>query len=221
MNKKYENAEYQQELIDRAATDIRYLLENGYRRDSSIRFVGDHYGLGKSDRYILERTVFSSATSLSRKIKKIPCEKLRGKTILVDGYNVLITLESLLHGERTWIGDDSFLRDIRGVFRNHSNNKFTIEAVEKMLTFFTSTEVESVEVLLDTQMKHSGELAAFIRKRMKELPIKGVARTSKHVDYELKTCEPSHIVATADGVIIDAVEHAIDIPGCIALEIKE
>ncbi|WP_406671231.1 DUF434 domain-containing protein [Methanolobus sp. ZRKC4] len=198
-----------------AATDIRYLLERGYKKDSSIRFAGDHYRLDKNDRYILARTVFSPETSKARKKKKIHREELKGKTLLVDGYNVLITLESMLGGERMWIADDSFLRDIQGVFNNHTNDNLTFQAVEKMLSFLLSTEIKKTDVLLDTQMKRSGELAAFIRKRMKELSIKGEARTSRHVDYDLKNCHPSYVVATADGIIIDSVKNVIDIPACI------
>ena len=198
-----------------AARDIRYLLERGYKRDSSIRFAADHYGLDKNDRYILARTVFSPDSSKARKKKKLHCEELKGKTLLVDGYNVLITLESMLGGERIWIADDSFLRDIQGVFNKHSNNKLTFQAVEELLSFLLSSEVKKTDVLLDTQMKYSGELAAHIRKRMKELSMKGEARTSRHVDYDLKNCQPSYVVATADGIIIDSVKNVIDIPACI------
>lgn len=155
---------------------------------------------------------------LNVKKKKLRCEQLKGRTVLVDGYNVLITLESLLREERTFVADDSFLRDVRGVFRNHSNDIFTSRAVEKMLSFLAVAEVEQADILLDTQMKHSGELASFIRSRMKELSIKGNAGTSKHVDHDLKTCDGKKVVATADGIIIDAVRNVIDIPGCIAMK---
>ena len=202
-------------MMAKAATDIRYLLERGYQRESSIRFAGDHYSLGKNERYILARTVFSSETSMERRKKKLTCGNLKGKTLLIDGYNVLITLESLIKGERTWLTDDSFLRDIRGVFRNHSNDDVTFEAVEKMLSFVSRSKVKEANVLLDTQMKNSGELAAFIRKRMQELEITGSARTSRHVDYDLKNCYISDVVATADGIIIDSVNNVIDIPACI------
>ncbi|WP_340818883.1 DUF434 domain-containing protein [Methanolobus sp. WCC4] len=198
-----------------AAADLRYLLERGYRRDSSIRFVGDHYGIGRNDRYILARTVFSDGTARERKKKMVQCDQLQNRSVLVDGYNVLITLESLLRGERVWLADDSFLRDIRGVFRNHSNDRFTTEAVEEMLSFFVMSEVGTACILLDSQMKHSGDLASFIRKRMHELSITGDAKTSKHVDHDLKNCDGSYIVATADGIIIDSVGKVIDIPGCI------
>ncbi|SFM15986.1 DUF434 domain-containing protein [Methanolobus profundi] len=204
--------------IDEAATDIRYLLERGYRKDSAIRFVCDHHRIPQTERYILARTVCSSATASERKKKKLRCEQLKGRTVLVDGYNVLITLESLLREERTFVADDSFLRDVRGVFRNHSNDIFTSRAVEKMLSFLAVAEVEQADILLDTQMKHSGELASFIRSRMKELSIKGNAGTSKHVDHDLKTCDGKKVVATADGIIIDAVRNVIDIPGCIAMK---
>ncbi|WP_319509132.1 DUF434 domain-containing protein [uncultured Methanolobus sp.] len=211
----------QPEKMTKAATDIRYLLDRGYQRESSIRFAGDHYRLGKNERYILARTVFSSETSMERRKKKRGCRELKGKTLLIDGYNVLITLESLLKGERTWLADDSFMRDIRGVFRNHSNDDITFEAVEKMLSFVSKLKVKEANVLLDTQMKNSGELAAFIRKRMQELEIPGSAKTSRHVDYDLKNCHISDVVATADGIIIDSVNNVIDIPVCISKRYEE
>jgi hypothetical protein len=164
--------------------------------------------------------VFSPDTSLKRRKKKLKCEELKGKTLLIDGYNVLITLESILQGERTWVADDSFIRDIRGLFRNHSNDKFTYEAVEEMLSFLVISEVKKATILLDTQMKHSGELAALIRKRMKDLSISGDARTSKHTDYGLKNCDSSYVVATADGIIIDAVKSVVDFPGCISRKLS-
>ncbi len=216
-----ESKDIQQKRMNDAATDIRYLLERGYKRNSSIRFAGDHYRLDKYDRYILARTVFSSHTSKARKKKKLHCEELKGKTLLVDGYNVLITLESMLGGERMWIADDSFLRDIQGVFNNHSNEKLTFQAVEEMLSFLLNADVKKTDVLLDSQMKHSGELAAFIRKRMKELSIKGEAKTSRNVDYDLKNCQPSYVIATADGIIIDSVKNVIDIPACIYRKCNE
>lgn len=208
-------------LRTKAAEDIRYLLERGYRRDSSIRFAGDHYGLDKNERYILARTVFSTPIASSRKRKKLNAHNLKNKDLLIDGYNVLITLESLLEGEEIWVADDSFLRDIRGIFKNHSNDDRTFRAVEEMLSFILRTETKNVEILLDVQMKDSGELAALIRKRMHDLSIKGDARTSKHVDFDLKNCTPDKVVATADGVIIDTVENVVDIPGCIARQLQK
>lgn len=205
----------------KAADDIRYLLEKGYKRDSAIRFVADHYKLDKNERYILARTVFSGATASSRTQKKLDIGNLKKRKLLVDGYNVLITLESLLGGEYIWIGDDSFLRDIKGVFKNHSNKDITFQAVEKMLNFIKISDVEYAEILLDTQMKNSGELAAFIRKRMEELSIPGDATTSKHVDFDLKNCSSDYVVATADGVIIDALKNVVDIPGCIAAHLEK
>lgn len=205
-------------LRTKTAEDIRYLLKRGYSRDSAIRFTSDHYRLNKNERYIMARTVFSCSTVSSRKKKKLDTHGLKSRKLLVDGYNVLITLESLLGDEEVWIGDDSFLRDIRGVFRNHSNGDTTFQAVENMLDFIKRSDVASVEILLDTQMKNSGELAAVIRKRMEELSISGDARTSKHVDFDLKNCSSDYIVATADGVIIDAVKYVVDIPGCIAAD---
>ncbi len=203
------------ERLKEAARDIRYLLERGYRRDSAIRFAADHYRLEKKERYILARTVLTMDQAFGRKEKKIECSQLRNRMILIDGYNVLITMESLISGSTICVGDDSFTRDIKGVFRKHSNSDVTSEAVETLLGFLVCSEIKSACVLLDTQIRNSGELAAFIRRRMKDLSIQGDARTSRHVDHDLKNCEPDQIVATADGIIIDSVKNVVDIPGCI------
>ncbi len=201
--------------MENAAKDIRYLLERDYPRNSVIRFISDHYRLSNCQRYTLARTVFSSYTVTERRSKKVQCTGLNGKKVLIDGYNVIITLENILKGEITWSADDSFLRDIKGVHRNHSNDRFTTEAVEEMLYFLLHANVVYVIILLDVQMTKSGELAAFIRKRMKELLLSGDARTSPHVDYDLKISNPSYIVASADGVVIDCMKKVIDIPSCI------
>ncbi len=215
-SKKYHINKNHPGKLGEAAKDIRYLLERGYRRDSSIRFTGDHYRLDKNERYILARTVFSRNTTISRMEKKLGIDELKNGRVIIDGYNVLITLESLIEGENVWVADDSFLRDIKGIFKNHSNVDSTFRAVEEMLDFILRSEIKYTHVLLDTQIKNSGELAAFIRKRMEDLLIKGDARTSRHVDYDLKNCDNSEIIATADGIIIDAVKNVIDIPCFIA-----
>ncbi|WP_462272881.1 DUF434 domain-containing protein [Methanohalophilus sp.] len=196
------------------AADIRYLLYRGYRRKGSIRFVSNHYRLAEEERHILTRLVFDPETASRRSNRRLACSQLKGCDIFIDGYNVLITMESVLQNETVWFADDGFLRDTRGIFKNHTNTATTYQAVDEMLTTLSVLAVNSATILLDTQMSNSGKLAQFIRKRATKYPFKTVVTTSKNVDFDLKQAGHLGIIATADSVIVDAVRRAADLTAC-------
>ncbi|WP_156811054.1 DUF434 domain-containing protein [Methanomethylovorans hollandica] len=200
------------------ARDIRYLLERGYPKTASIRFVGDHYRLEKSERHILTRVIVPPKTAVARNRKRLTSKEVAGKKILADGYNVLIAIESMLSNHTLWLCDDGFVRDTRGVFRSHNNTDITIEAVKQMCAILSKSSVSYVKVLLDSQMSQSGELAALIRQELSLLSLQGEVSTSEHADFDLKHADPEYVVATADGVIIDAVEKVIDLPQAVIEE---
>ncbi len=194
-----------------AADDIRHLLSRGYPRTGVIRFVSDHYQLANQDRHILMRVVIEPEIAASRISKKISCADIRGKRLLIDGYNVIIATESVISGEPVFLGDDGFIRDIRGVFRNYKNPDRGV--CRQILEMLSEHKPDSVTFLFDAQISKSGLLARYIRGLLPEYSLSGDARTSRHVDFDLKRC--GLIVATGDGYIIDEVESAVDIPGCI------
>ena len=209
---------YPEEELIMAARDIRYLLDKGYPKGSAVRFVGDHYSLAKDRRFILSRNVVAPDIASARRMKSVPCSDIRDREVLIDGYNVLITIESYLKGEEMWVGDDGFIRDNRRVFRSHVNDGSTVRSVGLMLSVASRNAAGMVTILLDEQMSMSGQLVLLIRQRMAEAGIKGRVLTSASTDHDLKRAGSSAIVATADGVIIDAVGTVVDIPSCIIKE---
>ncbi|HIE31508.1 MAG TPA: DUF434 domain-containing protein [Methanosarcinales archaeon] len=194
-----------------AADDIRYLLSRGYPRTGAIRFASDHYRLVNQDRHILMRVVIEPEIAASRISKKVSCADIGGKNIVIDGYNVVIATESVISGEPVFLCDDGFIRDIRGVFRNYKNPDRGV--CRQILEIISEHEPGSVIFLFDAQIGKSGVLARQIRELLPEYSISGDARTSRHVDFDLKHC--GSIVATGDGHIIDEVESVVDIPECI------
>ncbi len=197
-----------------AAKDVRYLLDRGYPKESAVRFVSDHYRLPQEERFALIRVAVPTELAEKRRVKMLPLEALRGRAVFVDGYNVLITVESVLGGLPVYEGDDCFLRDTRGIFRSYKTSSLTVPALSLILELLAFAAPCRVEVLLDQQISMSGRLAALIREMMAERGLPGMARTEKFVDYQLKTAEG--VVATADGNVIDSVSCAIDIPGLVA-----
>ncbi|WP_135606203.1 DUF434 domain-containing protein [Methanococcoides sp. NM1] len=207
-------ADQLKEKLSEPAMDIRYLLSRGYTRKSAVTFVSNHYRLTEQERHILTRLVVSPEIADNRSKKKLGCSQLKGCDVFVDGYNVLITIETALKNEPIWFADDGFLRDTSGIFRNHKITDTTCMAVDEMLSTLSTLKVTSATILLDSQMSNSGKLAQFILKRSKDHTFKADARTSKHVDFDLKEAGPHAVIATADSIIVDAVDKVVDITEC-------
>ena len=185
-------------------------MNRGYPKESAIRFVGDHYRLPELQRFVLARGVVATAQASARKAKLVPLKALNGKEILIDGYNVLITIESILEGCPVYLCDDGFLRDIRGIFGSYKQSGITDQALSEIIDLLALVDPAKVELLLDQQISMSGMLAAHIREMMTLRRISGTARTEMSVDHHLKAAKD--IVATSDGNVIDAACFVADIP---------
>lgn len=200
----------------RAAEDVRYLVNRGYPKDSSIRFVSDHHRLPEEQRFVLSRAVVAAEAARSRRRKAVPADALCGQDVLVDGYNVLITVESLMGGKPVYRCDDGFLRDTQGIFRSYRTSDLTIPALQEILNLLLFSNPASAVVLLDQQMSRSGLLAALMREMMAKIGLAGTARTARDVDHQLESS--LSIVATGDGNVIDAAVRVIDLPQEIAIK---
>ena len=185
-NPNYDSIELLKEKLSEPARDIRYLFNRGYPKTSSIHFVSNHYQLNNEERHILTRVLTSTKNSNLRKQKKVECYQISNKNLIIDGYNVLITVESLLDNCNLWEGDDGFVRDTRGIFRKFRITDTTYKAIDEILAFLLKHEIKSAIILFDRQISKSGELAKFIDDKLNRFSLKGEARTSKHVDFDLK-----------------------------------
>ncbi len=198
--------------LEKAAADIRYLLDRGYPQKSAVGFVCAHYRLDVKARYLLSRTVLSCEVSEKRKAKFLPCGKIEGGSIVIDGYNIIIGMESILE-KKAYLCDDGVIRDVKGAFRSYKVSSNTQEAAGIILDFLKEMKPENVVFLLDSQISKSGMFARMLREKLGEVGLKGDARTSKHVDYDLKRC--GDIVASSDGVIIDEAGMVVNFLRCV------
>ncbi len=203
--------------LEKAAADIRYLLDRGYPQKSAVGFVCAHYRLDVKARYLLSRTVLAREMAEKRRAKFLPCEKIEGSSIVIDGYNIIIGMESILE-KKAYLCDDGVIRDVKGAFRNFKVSSNTEEAVRFIFEFLEEMKPENVVFLLDAQISKSGMLARMLREKLGEVGLWGDARTSKHVDYDLKRC--GEIVASSDGVIIDEAGRVVNFLRCVVERFK-
>ena len=195
--------------IERAIEDFRYLINRGYKKDVALNFVANHYKLSKEDRLKIIRTTHSDEeiNLTKRKLKRL--KDFEGKTIYIDGFNVLIGLEALIKGHEIVLCDDNIYRDFENVYGKYKINNYTDKAIELLLEILKHYKVRAI-IYLDAQVSKSGILAKRIRERMKELGIDGDVFCVKNCDYELKHKD---VVATSDSIIIksDNVKYVVDL----------
>ena len=181
--------------------------------------MADHFQLSLEERHILTRVIMPPDKIVSRINKKVACSGIRDRTLLLDGYNILLSVDSLLKKELMWFCDDGYIRDTRYYFSKAKQAEDLEEALEAVLRFLSKAGPKSVFFLLDAQISRSGELAGFIRHKMGEYGVSGEAKTSKITDFDLKAegrnLEKNVILATSDGIIIDSVLEVLDIPACL------
>lgn len=210
---------YLKEKLLKPARDIRSILRWGYPKFATIRFVADHFQLSVEERHILTRIIMPPDRVISRINKKVACKGMKDRNLLLDGYNVLLSVDSLLKKEPMWFCDDGYIRDTRYYFSKAKQAEDIEEALDTILKFISEAGPKSAVFLFDAQISKSGELTGFIRRKLKEYGISGEAKTSKTTDFELKTGsgnpENNAIVATSDGIVIDSVLQVLDIPACL------
>ena len=217
---EYGKKAIREEILHTAAIDFKYLLNRGFRRDIALRFIGDRYGLSKIERAILYRAIFSDTDIRNRKLKITPIYKVRESPLVVDGFNVIATIESALRGELLILCEDDFVRDITSVFRKIRITSFTYEVVDLLLEYLKfDLKVKKVNIVLDSQVSKSGELSAYMRYTMKDLSLEGTAKTSRSADVGLR--EFNGIVTSSDSVVISYASKVFDLGGKVAVMVAE
>ena len=192
-----------------AVRNLRYLLDQGYPRESAVNFVSNHYRLPLSERHLLARCVFSKREVAEHRRRAVGRGMLRGKRLGIDGYNVLITLESTLMGKQIVRCDDGYIRDLRAIFGKYRATPATIQAISTLVRAITKAKPKFVAIFFDKQVSRSGELAAELRRQLERAKLKGDASAVGGVDMKLRAFD---VAASSDRAVIERAKAVWDIP---------
>lgn len=195
--------------LKKASQDMKYLLDRGYKKTTALNFVANHYRLSKHERNFLVRYVFSEKEIRNHKSKLISPKEITGKNLVIDTYNVLITIQEIISGKEIVKGMDGFLRDTSAIFSKYRFNEDTKNAIEKILGILSHYRPKFVLFILDSQISRSGELASYIRDKLGEFCISGDARISRNADREI--IKQNRIILTSDSIIIEKAKNVADL----------
>lgn len=191
-----------------AIEDLRYLLGRGYGRISSVKFVGDKYQLDKPQRLLLYRGVYPSGGADTHKMKLVNPSDVRGRVLAVDGFNVLITVNSAMKGIPVYLCDDGLLRDV-----SETHSSACREDLTKPLSFTVQALVDlqpgSTHFIFDRLISKSGEFSKQVAQELRSKAVPGGASTATSADFEV--LKKGDIIASSDSVIIDKAGQIFDL----------
>ncbi len=144
--------------LRRAVSDYAWLLSRGYAGPSSLKLVGDRHALTARQRVAVARASCSDAARAARLARRLAPEALTGQWVHVDGYNLLITIESALAGGVVLGGRDSSFRDLasmHGTYRTVAETDVALALIGEALA---SLGLAGAHWWLDAPVSNSGRL---------------------------------------------------------------
>jgi len=215
-----------------ALADFSLLLSKGYADKSGLKLVGDRFGLTQRQRLAVMRSACSDAQRQSRLSRRVEIGALPGRTLAIDGYNLLITIEAALSGGLIFRGRDGCFRDLASIHGTYRKVEETIPALTLIGAFLGEIGIAGAWWLLDSPVSNSGRLKTLIADLAQDHRWPWHVRLSLNPDAELRGQLPvveqvgwasahavsaawaeAHptklppIVVTTDSVILDACGH--------------
>lgn len=186
--------------LRKASDHIRYLINEGYSIKNASVFVGNHFLLSERQRLAIVRSISSDIQLQIRQEKECTETELYGKTVHIDGFNTIITLEVALSQSLLLECMDGTIRDLAGLRGTYHLIDVTPEVIRIIADSLGHLNVKKVIFYLDAPVSNSGRLKSLIAAIWKNYNIGLDIQVIPDVDRNLldKDC-----VITTDAIILD------------------
>ena len=188
------------ETLRTASRHIIYLINEGYDLKQASTFVGNHFLLSERQRLAVMRSVAADKQLCERRNKQVSPGDISGKTVWVDGFNTIITLEVMLSHSILLSCMDGTIRDLAALRGTYRLIPETSEAIRLMFAVLQGAHVKRINILLDEPVSNSGRLKARIAEIAEEYPFDLDIKILRDVDRELYGKEN---IITSDSIILD------------------
>ncbi len=192
--------------------DLYYLLARGYSRSHALELIRLKHGLGREAAILLSRCIHPPEINNEIREKKQEAQAIKNSCLVIDGFNQLTTIYAALTSKPLYLCSDTMLRDAL-----LAGPKLVVKNIEPLATLLGSALARlaprSAIVVLDSQPSHSGETAAYLRKKL------GIeAIVSPHADKEVIILSQREdcVVATSDIAITLKVQRVFDLAYYVA-----
>jgi len=202
--------------LQSALQDFSLLLTKGYAEKSALKLVGDKFSLTQRQRLAIMRSACSDQHLDSRKNREMKIAELSDQPIVIDGYNVLITIEAAMSDGIIFKGRDGCFRDLASIHGTYRKVTETIPAVQLIGKFLKEHNVDNCLWLLDSPVSNSGRLKTLI----------GELARKNEWDWEIellpspdaKLIKTDLTIVSSDSVVLDGCRSWVNLARAIIEE---
>ena len=171
---------------------------------SSLKLVGDRQSLTERQRLAISRAACSDESLARRKAHCVCVEGITNETLIIDGFNLIITVEAGLSGGPLLLCRDESVRDLSSVHGSYRSVQETERAIYLIGEQLQNLRPSSVVWLLDRPISNSGRLAQKIVGIAKQHDWPWEVKVVFNPDAEISSS--SGVAITSDAVILDRVQ---------------
>jgi len=185
------------------------MLSRGYNITSALKLVGDRHGLRERQRLAVARSSCSEENKQRRKDHCVSVDQLTSEDVVVDGFNLMITIEAALSNGPLFIGVDDCVRDLSGVHGSYRSVEETDQAINMIGEVLHDLGVSTVLWLLDRPVSNSGRLAARITETAAQRDWPWRVKVVLNPDTIIVSS--TEVAITSDSSVLDRVERWVDL----------
>jgi hypothetical protein len=191
----------QMPVLRTATSELSWLLTRGYSMKGALKLVGDRYTLTDRQRLAVSRAACSDQSKERRARTLISTDDAAGKDLIVDGFNLLITMEAALSRGLLMICRDGCIRDLSSVHGSYRSVDETERAITLIGEAIETLQPMSVRWMLDRPISNSGRLAKRIRD----------AARQKQWNWTVEVVfNPDAEISASDRIVISSDSHVLD-----------
>jgi hypothetical protein len=182
--------------LRRAVAEFAWLLSHGYAESATLKLVGDRHNLESRQRDAVRRSTCADSAVADRRARELSLKDCVGRRLAIDGFNLIISIESALSGAVLLRGREGSVRDLGSVHGSYRKVEETLAALDCIANTLAPAEFAKVTWYLDRPVSNSGRLAGILRERW---------------DVELVN-DPDRVLVDTDDVVVSSDAFVLD--GC-------
>jgi hypothetical protein len=208
---RYKNDDHQlfgsafmQDKLRNGLQDMHYLLSRDYPVKAALALVGNRYELNRRQQLALQGMSASVHELQLRKRKEQNAASLPGKTIYLDGFNLLILLETVFSGGYIFKGLDGCYRDIASIHGTYKKINQTADVLLLIGNALRTLRVPQVVWVFDKPVSNSGKMKIFCEEIAAQHAFHWEVLLENAPDTFL--AENNRLVCSADGWVLNACD---------------
>lgn len=209
-------SEKQNDKLKQAVEDMCYLLSREYPEKAASDLVGNRYRLKTRQIQAFRGASASAAQLQNRQLKQVEASALQEKTVYLDGFNVLILLESLLSEAYIFEGLDGCIRDLSGVHGTYKRVNQTQRAIELVAAFYQKNHIRKLIWIFDKPVSNSGRIKQIVLEFAEQNQLNWEA--DLHFNPDQFLAESSGIIISSDAWILDHCKKWFNLIGYLIRE---